>query len=493
MAAITSAALALSLAPTAAFAETTVVYTDPAGSLFEQRLAEQQKQREEYRENTIIEWPDERYVIDEERDGLPGTGYDEDSVLAYLALNTTPEEAVQTLSLLQSTALSDAEASRIDQSSIRAQSGVRLDVRYGYNVQEALDELYECPEIAYASPNHLYYTPEDVPPKNWGRLSGKDRYQTSARVCASAFDSAQTVIITSGENYPDALATSPLAGFYDAPILIVPAKVTLPLPIAREIVRLGATNAIVIGGTTAVSDGMMEQVELLTGRAERIAGADRIDTCLRVLERLGNTYGKTAIIVNGYNYPDALSIASYAYAAKLPIFLTKKDGTLRDDEIKAIKAAGLSNILIIGGSSVVSERVVSVLDMEDIGRQGEDLYQQRNLRLAGSSRYDTNARVVSWELEGRADITIGSYLEPVVNTSVSTIYVASGKGYADALSAAAAAGHTGSALLLIDGSTQGLLPAQVLSEFGPEARGYIVGGGAALSADTMRAFWNAAH
>lgn len=298
----------------------------------------------------VADWPDERYVIDEEKDGLPGIGYDADSVYAVLVPDTTPDEAVRALSSLQTVTLSDSQAKQIDEEFIRAQNGVRLEVCYGYNVQEALEELYESRLVDYAGPNHLYYVPEDVPPFNWGRLSGKDRYQTAARVCASAFDSAQTVIITSGENYPDALAASPLAGLYDAPILIVPSTGTLPLPIAREIARLGASNAIVIGGTAAVSDGMRKQVERITGETERIAGTDRIDTCLLALERLKTVNNDTAIVVNGYNYPDALSIASYAYAAKMPIFLAQKDGTLRSDEIKESRQPGALVSSSLGGS-----------------------------------------------------------------------------------------------------------------------------------------------
>lgn len=346
------------------------------------------------------------------------------------------------------------------------------------------------PVTAYASPDDLGYIPEDTPPQSWESLGGSDRYQTSARVCRSAFETAQTVVIASGEGFSDALAASPLAGLYDAPIMVVPSQGELPLPIAREIARLGAGNAIVVGGTSAVSDEMVGQIEAITGSVERIAGKDRIDTCLRILTRLGKVNYQTAIVVNGSNYPDALSVASYAYAAKLPIILTQADGTLRADTVKAVKQAGCSRVLMIGGTSVVSDSVVDALGMRDTGNRGEDLYTQRNRRIAGSDRYDTNAQVLSWEIGTYGGITIGSYIDALVPTSTDMVYVASGEGYADALSAAAAAGHTGCALALTAEFEQGILPAQALKKYGRVARGYIVGGDAALSWEAMKRFWN---
>lgn len=57
------------------------------------------------------------------------------------------------------------------------------------------------------------------------RLSGQDRFQT-ARAISEQFKSAmvQDVIITSGNNFPDALSASVLAKKLDAPILLVDTK-----------------------------------------------------------------------------------------------------------------------------------------------------------------------------------------------------------------------------------------------------------------------------
>lgn len=56
------------------------------------------------------------------------------------------------------------------------------------------------------------------------RLSGITRYDTMSRIADTAFpDTASTVVIASGENYPDALAASGFAGVKDSPILMTDA------------------------------------------------------------------------------------------------------------------------------------------------------------------------------------------------------------------------------------------------------------------------------
>src|SRR5579862_3910184 len=59
------------------------------------------------------------------------------------------------------------------------------------------------------------------------RISGADRYGTSAQVATTAFTAAPTVILATGATYPDALSASFLAGSLHAPILLTTPDVPL--------------------------------------------------------------------------------------------------------------------------------------------------------------------------------------------------------------------------------------------------------------------------
>lgn len=81
------------------------------------------------------------------------------------------------------------------------------------------------------------------------RLAGSDRYDTSLAISRATYESATSVYLATGANFPDALAGAPLRG----PLLLTPGEYLLPA-VRAEIVRLGATQVIVLGSSGAISD-----------------------------------------------------------------------------------------------------------------------------------------------------------------------------------------------------------------------------------------------
>ena len=89
---------------------------------------------------------------------------------------------------------------------------------------------------------------------------------------------ADLVIVATGENWPDALCGSSLAGAVGAPILLTPAA-ALPQSVKDEIDRLGAENAYILGGTGVVSSAVEAELEgMLDGFVNRLAGQTRYMT-----------------------------------------------------------------------------------------------------------------------------------------------------------------------------------------------------------------------
>ena len=134
----------------------------------------------------------------------------------------------------------------------------------------------------------------------------------------------------------------------------------------------------------------------------------------------------TIVLVCGSDYPDALSAASLAKAYNAPILLTVKDGLLGvvSTEISRLKP---TKAYIVGGTGVVSDNVKSQLKAKGIS----DIQ-----RIGGINRYDTAVKVAS---------------EVVKQVGTSNgIVLASGTGFADALSIAPIAAKLGMPVLLTD-------------------------------------------
>ncbi len=159
------------------------------------------------------------------------------------------------------------------------------------------------------------------------RLAGTDRYATAVRTSQVAFASADTVVIVSGTGFADAVSAGALAGVFDAPMLLTD-PLRLPSGVATEIVRLGATKAIVVGGAPAVSEQVAVALRALPGvSVERISGADRYATSAEVARRViaedPTTWSGEAFLVRGDTFADALGVSPVAYAHHAPVLLTR--------------------------------------------------------------------------------------------------------------------------------------------------------------------------
>ncbi|BCB05777.1 cell wall-binding repeat-containing protein [Bacillus sp. KH172YL63] len=244
------------------------------------------------------------------------------------------------------------------------------------------------------------------------RLSGKDRFETSVEISKEGWGSSETVVIASGEDFPDALASAPLAGKYKAPILLTNHN-HLPGSVEKELVRLDAERIIIIGGTSAVTDEVAEAIRDLDVKVSRIDGSDRYETSVNIAKYIGASSDQ-AFLVNGKTFPDALSVASIAGKNGIPILLTKKDEIppSTQEVLEQVRS-----ITLIGGENV-------------IGKNVEQTFPKAT-RIAGVDRYETAVKVMET-------------LQP----GAKTIMVSNGGAFPDALSGSALASKLNASLVL---------------------------------------------
>ena len=92
------------------------------------------------------------------------------------------------------------------------------------------------------------------------RLSGTDRYETSANIAKYAYKDFDEAIIASGENPVDALAASTLTGKKEAPILLTNRN-KIPKSIKKIIEDMDRGKITIVGGENSITDNVMDDME----------------------------------------------------------------------------------------------------------------------------------------------------------------------------------------------------------------------------------------
>lgn len=296
------------------------------------------------------------------------------------------------------------------------------------------------------------------PAPETNRIAGLDRYSTAVAASQRFAPGVDTVYLTSGRAFPDALGAGALAAQIGAPVLLTDPG-SLPDSVRAELLRLEPANVIVVGGPAAVSAAVFSTVAGLSFAPEmnRIGGADRYDTNRRLIEdAFEDVSAPIVYIAVGSNFPDALAAGPAAATVNGAVVLVNGSANLLDGPTLALLTdLGVTEVRLVGGTSAIS----TAIEMQLNG-----LYPGKVFRLAGVDRYDTAAKIVA-----------GAW-----STTVSEVILASGANFPDAL----AAGALGLPMLT---SRQSCIPPVVLAQLGQLQPDDVtlVGGISALTAGVM--------
>ena len=186
----------------------------------------------------------------------------------------------------------------------------------------------------------------------------------------------------------------------------------------------------------------------------RLAGSNRYDTGFAIANKLKENLGvdkfEAVVVAYGQNFPDALTGSYLAAVKNAPILLTEAgvDYTVAVYIDENLVSGG--TVYILGGSAAVSESFEMALWSRGF----------RVVRLKGAGRYETNLAILR---------------EAGVNAT-DEVLIATGKNYADSLSASA----TGLPMLLVDKT---LTDAQKEFLMTTSRRFVILGGTGAVSSE----------
>jgi putative cell wall-binding protein len=271
------------------------------------------------------------------------------------------------------------------------------------------------------------------------RYGGADRYATAAAVSAAHYAPGVPVAyVATGTNFPDALAGGPLAARGGGPLVLVGAT-SIPPATAAELTRLRPARIVILGGEGAVSSRVADSLVAYQtgGGVERVAGSDRYATAAGISRLVAPGSGvPVAYVATGENFPDALVGGVAAARRGAPLLLARRTSLPGPTDAELQRLAP-REIIVLGGAGVVDDTVV--------GRLRQLATSGTVRRLAGADRYSTGVAV-----------SAASFGSPT-----GSLFIASGKSFADALVSVPAAAKTGGALLLVPGSS---VPSAVQTE-----------------------------
>lgn len=262
------------------------------------------------------------------------------------------------------------------------------------------------------------------------RLAGSDRYATAAAISQAADPGgAGTVFLATGEDYPDALVGAALAGSVGAPVLLTRLG-SLPATTRSELTRLAPDQVFLFGGPGAISQTVLDEVTALTGATvTRLSGSNRYATAAVIAEEFLSA--SVVYVATGENFPDALAGAARAGALDGPVLLTRP-GSLPSETRSQLTRLVPEHIYALGGTGTISETV-----LDELAAYGP------TTRISGADRYATAVELSH------------DYAPPT------SVFLATGADWPDALAGAAMAGREQNPVLL---TQQGTIPGVTWTE-----------------------------
>ncbi|WP_346058089.1 cell wall-binding repeat-containing protein [Leucobacter alluvii] len=204
---------------------------------------------------------------------------------------------------------------------------------------------------------------------------------------------------------------------------IVPSFISL-----SDTPRTAQRIAYVSAGANGVAGVAAQQTPRVPSRVD---GANRYATAVAI-SRQSYYRASTVVLARGDDFADALSAGPLAAALDAPILLVQPGGTLTPDTIAEIGRLGATRAVPVGGTGVIPESIALQLP------RGVSLDRDRP---QGANRYETS-------------VAVAKRLEATLGGGKRDVFVATGRDFADAISAVPAAIAEGRSIVLYDDTVQ---------------------------------------
>ncbi|MDR5698881.1 cell wall-binding repeat-containing protein [Agromyces aerolatus] len=301
----------------------------------------------------------------------------------------------------------------------------------------------------------------DFPPGIY-RLQGINRYATSVAIGSRFQPNVPVVYVATGLDFPDALSSAAAAARLGGPLLLTESNVLTDI-VAGEIRRLNPKRIVVAGSEATISKPVFDALGKISPniRVDRLGGVDRYETAERIIAD-AFTVADQAYVATGRTFPDALAASAAAGTMSAPVFLV--DGqtpTVRAETLALMKKLKIRTIRIVGDIHAVSAAI-----QQQLTSAGFTVHRDQ-----GQNRFSTAIAINEAVFGGR--------------TSLDSVVIATGEGFADALAGAALAGQLGAPLYLVKRECMSYATSSSMQGLSPGARVYL-GSAATVGEEVVR-------
>ncbi len=223
------------------------------------------------------------------------------------------------------------------------------------------------------------------------RIQGNNRFETAAMIAGAlagfeqiepagrhATGQIDTAFVIYGLSFPDGLAAASYAAVRGYPILLTRTE-RIPQSTIDIIEDLNIQNTIVVGGSSVISDAVMDE---LPG-ATRVDGQNRYATAVQLAEYF-QPQSNHLFITTGTNFPDGITGGVLAAKFNSAVLLVGYNTT--DIVREYFKEKSINNITIFGSVAAVSDAV-----------EGQLRFGLPNIPLGLRASVVSNARInLNW-------------------------------------------------------------------------------------------------
>ncbi|MBV4432337.1 cell wall-binding repeat-containing protein [Clostridium tyrobutyricum] len=226
-----------------------------------------------------------------------------------------------------------------------------------------------------------------------------------------------------------------------------------------KVLSVCSLASLVISGSVISTTGVKAAD---TNTTTRLGGSDRYETAVKISQNGWKSGSDYVVLANGQGFADALCANPIAKSKNAPILLTEST-SLNSSTLAELKRLNAKHVIIVGGTGVVPTAIENTIKTQlnaDVTRYG------------GADRYETSVKIAK---------SLG-------NTS--KIVLASGRDFADALSAAPAASIEGIPVVLTQPDQLPAGTSDYIKGNSNLTKTYVIGGTGSVSASLYNTLKN---
>ena len=200
--------------------------------------------------------------------------------------------------------------------------------------------------------SNIYTELNNIGIKNIKRLAGNNRYETSleiAKYLDSNYYNIEEIVVSNGLTEADAMSIAAIAGRKNMPI-ILSNSTELSKGTYDWLKSQGVRNSYIIGGETALSNNVLNQINSITSldiRNNRLGGSNRYETNAIVIKKFKEGNLNNLYLSKGLTLVDALTAGPVAAKNNGVIILANSN--LTESQRDTLSDINIKSVIEVGG------------------------------------------------------------------------------------------------------------------------------------------------